>query len=107
MRGAMSINLVRGKDDLDCGCSGPAGFCGRAISWALVVRNCVLAIFALATACADYRSPHRLSLLELSTIALASIAVIFIYCSIEQAIANQQRQTRYFAPGPTAIRGAC
>jgi len=93
---AMALNLLRGNDDLDCGCSGPAGY-SPTISWALVVRNCILLVFALATAIPLPFTFHRLSLQELSTIALASLAVILIYSSIEQAIANQQRLTRYLA----------
>ncbi len=92
--GAMSINLIQGRDDLDCGCSGPSEFAQR-ISWALVIRNCVLAIFALATALPI--TSRSLSVVDITTIVLASIAVIFIYASIEQAIANQHRQTQYFA----------
>lgn len=97
---AMALNLLRGNDDLDCGCSGPAGFSSGetpTISWTLVVRNGVLAVFALATAIPLPSTTQRLSLQELSTIALASLAVILIYSSIEQAIANQQRLARYLA----------
>lgn len=39
---AMSINLRRGRDRIDCGCGGP----GQMISWPLVVRNSVLAVLA-------------------------------------------------------------
>jgi len=92
--GAMSINLIQGRDDLDCGCSGPSEF-GQRVSWALVVRNGVLAFFALATALPI--TSRTLSMLDITTIVLASIAVIFIYASIEQAMANQDRQTQYFA----------
>ncbi len=101
---AMALNLVRGNDDLDCGCSGPAGSPSgfssgetQTISWTLVVRNCILVIFALATAIPIPFLSHHLSIQELGTIALASIAVIFIYSSIEQAIVNQQRSRRYLA----------
>jgi len=91
---AMSINLIQGRDDLDCGCSGPSEF-GQRVSWALVIRNGVLTLFALATAFP--MTSGTLSVLEITTVFLASIAVILIYASIEQGIANQNRQTRYFA----------
>jgi Methylamine utilisation protein MauE len=91
---AMSINLIRGRDDLDCGCSGPSGS-GQRLNWALVIRNGVLAFFALATALPI--TSRAQSMQDVYTVLLASIAVIFIYASIEQAIANQQRQTQYFA----------
>jgi len=101
---AMALNLLRGNDDLDCGCSGPAGHLSGnpsgetpTISWALVVRNGILLVFALATAIPLPFTSQRLSMQELSTIALASLAVILIYSSIEQAIANHQRLARYLA----------
>jgi hypothetical protein len=101
---AMALNLLRGNDDLDCGCSGPAVHLSskpsgvtQAISWTLVVRNCILVVFALVTAIPLPLTSHRLSMQELGIIALASLAVILIYSSIEQAIANQQRLARYLA----------
>jgi hypothetical protein len=96
---AMGINLVKGSIDLDCGCSGPSVI-PQTIGWALVIRNCMLVIAALITALPVVA--HRLSIQDLSTIVPASIAVIFIYSSIEQAIVNQQRQKHYFAPKPNA-----
>ncbi len=92
--GAMGINLLRGSEDLDCGCSGPSGFV-QGISWALVSRNCVLAILALATA--SPITSRSISVLDVTTVMFASIAVICIYASLEQAMANQRRQNKYFA----------
>jgi hypothetical protein len=46
--GALAVNLVRGRRDLDCGCLGTAG--RERISWALVARNLVLAGVAAASA---------------------------------------------------------
>jgi glucose dehydrogenase len=90
----MSINLARGRNDLDCGCTGPAHI-PQTIGWALVIRNGVLVIFALATALP--MTSRALSIQDISTIVLASIAVMFLYASIEQSITNQQRQKHYFA----------
>ena len=41
--GGIAANLVRGRSWIDCGCGG-----GEQLSWVLVVRNAVLATFALA-----------------------------------------------------------
>jgi Methylamine utilisation protein MauE len=101
--GAMSINLIQGRDDLDCGCSGPSEF-GQRVSWALVIRNCVLAIFSLATALPI--ASRSLSVLDIATVVFASIAVIFIYASIEQTIANKHRQGQYFAQKFEGNRGS-
>ena len=44
--GAMAINLVRGRSDIDCGCF--VGVQKQRISWALVLRNVLLAGFGLS-----------------------------------------------------------
>ncbi|MYD98977.1 MAG: methylamine utilization protein MauE [Gammaproteobacteria bacterium] len=41
--GGIAANLVRGRSWIDCGCGG-----GEQLSWVLVARNAVLAMFALA-----------------------------------------------------------
>jgi len=41
--GGIAANLARGRSWIDCGCGG-----GEQLSWVLVVRNLVLATFALA-----------------------------------------------------------
>ncbi len=43
---AIGINLLRGRDQIDCGCGGES----HPLSWALVARNAVLAVAALAVA---------------------------------------------------------
>jgi hypothetical protein len=92
--GAMAINLVRGRTNLDCGCNGPAQF-PQTVSWALVVRNLSLATIALVSAAPVYT--RILTIYDIGTIALATGTAILLYGSIEQAIVNQQRQTQYFA----------
>lgn len=89
---AMLINLIRGRTDLDCGCNGPATS-AQAISWALVIRNGVLGVLCLVVALPV--TARVLSIPDLATIALAGSAVILIYASLEQAIANQQRSRDY------------
>jgi hypothetical protein len=44
--GAMAVNLLRGRQQIDCGCGGEV----HPLSWMLVVRNGVLAAAALAVA---------------------------------------------------------
>jgi hypothetical protein len=86
---ALAINLLRGEEDLDCGCDGPAEF-PQGISWALVGRNAVLMLLALATALPV--AARELSLQDFGTVTFASAAAILLYSSVGQAIANQQRQ---------------
>ena len=42
---AISVNLIRGRRDIDCGCSGPA--MRQTLSGWLVIRNVLLALMAL------------------------------------------------------------
>lgn len=86
---ALAINLIRGEEDLDCGCDGPAEF-PQGISWSLVGRNAALVLLALAAALPN--TERVLSLQDVATIAFASAAGILLYSSVGQAIANQQRQ---------------
>jgi uncharacterized membrane protein YphA (DoxX/SURF4 family) len=91
---AMAINLVRGREDIDCGCNTALVF-RQSISWALVVRNLVLTGMALLGLVPVVS--RSLTALDIVTIACASVAITFVYISIEQAMANQQRQQRFHA----------
>ena len=89
---ALAINLWRGREDIDCGCGGASE---QAISWALVVRNTFLILLSLIAILPV--ASREISLLELGTVVPAGITVILVYCSIELAIANEQRQRRFLA----------
>jgi hypothetical protein len=88
--GALVISLLRGRVDLDCGCGGASA---QAITWALVLRNGFLLVLVLIAMLPI--AQRGVSLLELATVVPACIAVILVYCSVELAIANEQRQRRY------------
>jgi hypothetical protein len=109
---AMGINLARGRHDLDCGCGGPASD-AQAISWGLVARNGFLALLALVAALPV--ATRSWSPLAVGIASLAGIATCLLYCSIEQAIANWQRERRYLeqrtaysilSPGNSSTAGA-
>ena len=89
---ALAINLWRGREDIDCGCGGASA---QAISWALVVRNTFLILLSLIAMLPV--ASRDISLLELGTVVPAGITVILVYCSVELAIANEQRQRRALA----------
>ena len=88
--GALAISLLRGMKNLDCGCGGETA---QAITWALVLRNGFLIVLALIAMLPT--AQRGVSLLEFATIVPACIAVILVYCSVELAIANEQRQRRH------------
>ncbi len=86
---AMTVNLIRGRPDIDCGCSGPAG--RQPISVALVARNVVLAGVAAAGALpVSLRQWHWLDAL---TVAAAVIALVALYAAADGLMANASRRT--------------
>jgi hypothetical protein len=88
--GALVISLRRGMENLDCGCGGESA---QAITWALVLRNGFLIVLALVAMLPT--AQRGVSPLELAIVVPACIAVILVYCSVELAIANEQRQRRH------------
>ena len=86
--GAIAINLVRGRRDLECGCAG----IGRTqVSAALVLRNAVLAAGALI--CLLPTSPRPLGIVDAITIGAALGTLIFLYAAADGLIAIRQRAT--------------
>ncbi len=72
---SISINLVRGRLDIDCGCSGPA--IRHTLNAWLVVRNSGLLAAALLTLPAS--NPRPLSLLDWFTTCAAVITFALLY----------------------------
>lgn len=85
--GAVVVNLLRGRTDIDCGCAG-AGQRKR-LSWALVARNAVLlAGCALALAPAATRP---LVWLDAFTATFAAAALWFAYAAADELMSDPQR----------------
>ena len=82
--GAMAINLVRGRRDIDCGCIGAAG--RRPLSGALEVRNGVLALAALTIAPPAAARP--LAWFDAITIGAGAAALACLYAASEAVLAN-------------------
>ena len=84
---AMAVNLLRGRADIDCGCTGPAQ--RQLISGMLVGRNLVLAGFALsATLPAIERA---LGWADYAVAMLAIAAATSLYIAANQLFANRPR----------------
>ena len=75
---AMAINLARGRSDIDCGCF--IGVRKQRISWALVVRNLVLAGFGLTLLAEGSGRP--LAALDWFTIVVAACSLLLLYEAI-------------------------
>jgi len=85
--GAIAINLVRGRRDIDCGCAGRTA--RQALSGWLIVRNVVLGAAALATLAPS--PPRPLVWLDACTIGGAITALAAAYATLEQVLAAAPR----------------
>ncbi|MGQ9425437.1 MauE/DoxX family redox-associated membrane protein [Gilvimarinus sp. F26214L] len=79
---AMSISLMRGRSEIDCGCGGSP----QTLSGWLLLRNAVLAMGALSLAVPS--SARALSLLDASLMVLLTAALALSYLMVEQLIRN-------------------
>lgn len=84
---SISINLIRGRRDIDCGCSGPA--IRQTLSAWLVARNIAFLSAALLTLPASI--PRPLSLLDWYTTCAAVISFTLIYFAASYLSASKAR----------------
>ena len=100
--GAMAVNLVRGRDYIDCGCGfGTDQQAEQKISWALVARNTVLLIVAgLATLPVAARDT---GLLDGFAVVTGTLALTLLYAAYNQLQVNDNaiRSWRKPARGAT------
>lgn len=83
---AMTINLLRGRVSIDCGCGDEPTL----ISAGLVLRNAVLILFAIT----GLHTVSPASIYELAACAGLACAVVVVYFSIDQLFANSSRYQR-------------
>ena len=84
---AIGVNLVRGRRDIDCGCTGPAT--QQLLSGWLILRNTGLAALAIVGA-----APTTQRLLHSADFALVGMALLAagaLYAAINQLMANAPR----------------
>jgi len=87
--GAMAVNLLRGRHDVDCGCTASAA--RRAIGWDMVLRNLALAGLALLPPALSV-SGRALTWLDGVTIAGVAAMLFIAYGTIEAAMAVPRRR---------------
>ena len=83
----ISINLLRGRRDIDCGCAGPGG--RQSLSGWLVLRNLMLAVALGATLVPV--QPRMLGGFDLLTIALGACALYALYAASNLLLAYAPR----------------
>jgi len=94
---AMTINLLKGRSNIDCGCSGPLA-ARKSISWSLVLRNVALASLAALAIPASNGVAIRLA--DIPLILAGTACSLFLYEAVEQALANSQRYRHWLAKQP-------
>lgn len=82
----MAVQIKRGRDDIACGCAGPASM--LTVSPALVVRNLLCAVLATVAVFLPELSSSALSAYTLAG-GIAALMVVLYVCS-DQLIANAQ-----------------
>jgi hypothetical protein len=82
----MAVQIKRGRDDIACGCAGPASM--LTVSPALVLRNLLCAVLAVIAGLLPELSSPVLSAYSLAG-GIAAFMVVLYICS-DQLIANAQ-----------------
>lgn len=93
--GAVAINLLRGKSEIDCGCGGLSNSYSG-LSWWLVIRNACLIVLALAivpVAHGGAGQPVSINWLDSLNLVGFSIALIGLYAIFNQLMSSYQRMT--------------
>lgn len=85
--GAVVLNLLRGRREIDCGCG---GISGQPLSWALVARNGVLLLLTLP---ASLQGEGRSLFLEdYFTLGGGVLALVGLYLCTNQLLSNAPMQ---------------
>ena len=88
--GAVVINLLRGRRDIDCGCGGLSAHVGeQTLSWGLVVRNLVL-LGAVLASLPDTET-RALVWIDYLSAAGTTLALLGLYVCANQLMANHPR----------------
>jgi hypothetical protein len=82
--GAVVVNLLRGRRDIDCGCG---GLSHQPLSWALVSRN--LALMAAIVVVMHGEVERGLVWLDYLTVAATVLALFGLYAVFNQLLANR------------------
>ena len=83
---AIGINLVRGRVDFNCGCSGQSA--RKNIDSSLVWRNTVLIAVALYSVLPP--TERALGLVDYAAMMLTTVLLILAYHTVEQLVINRQ-----------------
>jgi hypothetical protein len=85
---AMAINLLRGREDIDCGCGGAT----HPLSWGLVARNGVLAAAALLASRPTLE--RSMDWIDALTLVLGVLSFYALYLMADELLRQASRLTR-------------
>lgn len=88
---AILANLLRGRRDIDCGCSGP--YLRQTLSAWLIVRNVAFIALALLTL-SPVTDPRALGILDWSTSLAAAVTFVLVYFAANQIASVNARYGR-------------
>ncbi len=84
---AISLNLWRGRRDIDCGCSGPGA--AQPLRPVLLLRNLIIAL--LAGLAALPMGERALGALDIFVVIAAAAVALLIHVAVDGLLANQPR----------------
>jgi len=91
---ALAFNLLRGHRDIDCGCGGPAlrapgrGRQGGGLSWWLVLRNAVLALWTAPALLAAAGGSRGLQWTDSAAVFGLAISAVGLYFTANHLLAS-------------------
>ena len=88
---AIFANLLRGRRDIDCGCSGP--YLRQTLSPWLIVRNAVFVALALLTL-SPVTDSRALGILDWFTSLAAAVTFVLVYFAANQIASVNARYGR-------------
>ncbi|MCY1198828.1 Methylamine utilization protein MauE [Achromobacter veterisilvae] len=89
---ALAFNLLRGHRDIDCGCGGPAsagpGRRGGGLSWWLVLRNAVLALWTAPALLAAAEGSRGLQWADAAAVFGLAMSAVGLYFTVNHLLAS-------------------
>lgn len=88
----VAVNLVRGRRDIDCGCGGPAfrgaAAQGAGLSWWMVLRNAVLALWTLPVFGAAQGTSRSLQWADAASVFGLTLSAVALYFTVNHLLAS-------------------
>ncbi len=88
----VAVNLVRGRRDIDCGCGGPAfrgaATRGAGLSWWMVLRNALLALWTLPVFAAAHGASRSLQWADAASVFGLAMSAVALYFTVNHLLAS-------------------